>query len=243
MAQKPHELRIKLLNPAGATPDDEMIIQTLASVPPKTKFQTGDLALLIEVPKHLQHQGVIPRMWEVRLVVSRYQFEFHRLLHQTGGMHDYAIAHIEAARRLPRNRWAEPVIYAHAFPHGEWPSSAEWFPGHCLRRLAMRAPTEEWEPILDEFSTPFIGYDPSMFGAGVVFDLAPDIYGDQRAHKRPLVFEEDSFHRVCLFGLEEEAMVAVAPHELDIAAYDYFDERDGTPLIDFSHIEPEDISG
>jgi hypothetical protein len=233
MANKPHELRIKLLNPHGATPEDTAIIETLASVPPKTKFQPGDLALLIEVPKHLQHVELVPRMWEVRFVVSRYQFEFHRLLHQTGGMHDFAIAQIEAARRLPRNRWADPVVYAHAFPHGEWPSSAEWFPGHCLQRLTMRAPTEEWEPILDEFSSPFVGYDPSMFGAGVVLDLAPDIYGDQRNRKRPLVFEEDAFHRVCLFGLEEESMVAVPPYELDLAAYDYFGDRreDPGPMI------------
>jgi hypothetical protein len=223
MHTKPHELRIKILNPHGTTPEDEAIIDTLASVPPKTKFQTGDLALLQEVPRHLQHVEAIPRMWEVRFVVSRYQFEMHRLLHQTGGMLDYVIAHVETTRRVPRHKQEDPIVYAHAFPHGEWPSSAEWFPGHCLQRLALRAPTEDWEPILDEFSSPFLGYDSSLFGAGVVLDLAPDIYGDQRPKRRPLGLEESAFHRVCLLGLEEESMVAVPPHELDTEQSNYFD--------------------
>jgi hypothetical protein len=109
----------------------------------------------------------------------------------------------------------------------------------------MRAPTEEWEPILDEFSTPFMGYDASMFGAGVVLDLAPDIYGDQRGRRRPLNFEEDAFHRVCLFGLEEESMVPVPPHELDVAFCDYFDVNEHhapseVALIDDVHVQMEE---
>jgi hypothetical protein len=227
---KPHELRIQVINPMGMTPDDEAFVSMLTQYPPKTKFQAGDLAMLVEVPRHfhmasygLGEIGVVPNIWEVRAVYSRYQFELHRLVHQTGGMIDWATSQIEMSKRLPPNRYTEAVIYAHAFPHGQWPSSAEWFPAWCLKRLMLKAPTPEWQPILDEFSTPYMGYDMQDFGAGVVFDLAPDIYGDQRAHKNPLGFEEESFHRAALVGLEEKCMVPSDIHDLDTSAADIFD--------------------
>lgn len=223
--RKPHELRIQVINPHGMTPEDQAFVSMLQQYPPRTNFQSGDLAMLIEVPKHISdHEGRIPNMWEVRAVYSRYQFELHRLVHQTGGMFDWAVSQIEMARRLPPNRYRDPVIYAHAFPHGAWPSSAEWFPDWCLKRLVLRAPTEDWQPILDEFSTPFLGYNEADFGAGVVFDLAPDIYADQRQVLKPLSFEEDAFHRVALVaGLEEKCMVPSDIRDLDTSAADIFD--------------------
>lgn len=227
--QAEHELRVQVINHAGLTPNDEAFLELLQQYPPRTNIKVGDLAMLLEVPRHLAGQGPYPNIWEVRLVVSRFQFELHRLVHQTGGMFDFAIAQIEAARRLPPHRYTDPVFYAHAFPHGQWPSSAEWFPSWCLKRLMLRAPTEEWEPILDEFSSPYMGYDPSDFGAGIVFDLAPDIYDDQRRKTRPLSFEEDSFHRACLLGLEESCMVPSATEDLSSSASDIFDIWSGTP--------------
>lgn len=222
----PHELRIRVLNPQGMTPEDEAFVSLMLEYPPRTKFKTGDLAMLTTVPRHLGGQGPYPNIWEVRTIVSRYQLELHRLVHQGGNsplMFDWAINQMEVARRLPPNRRNDAVIYAHAFPHGQWPSSAEWFPEWCLRRLVMRGPTEEWEPILDEFSTPYVGYDPNAFSAGVVLDMAPDIYGDQRQVKRPLSFEEDAFHRACLVGLEEHCMVPSADGDIETAASDIFD--------------------
>lgn len=226
---KPHELRIQVINPHGMTPEDAAFVSMLAEYPPKTKFQSGDLAMLVSVPKHFHsgltftEPGAVPNIWEVRAVYSRFQFELHRLVHQTGGMFDWAISQIEMSRRLPPNRYREAVIYAHAFPHGQWPSTAEWFPEWCLKRLMLKAPTPDWQPILDEFSTPYVGYDPRDFGAGVVFDLAPDIYGDQRGKTQPLVFEEESFHRAALVGLEEKCMVPSDIHDLDMTAVDIFD--------------------
>ncbi len=222
--KKPHELRIQVINPHGMTPDDAAFVELLQQYPPRTQFQSGDLAMLLEVPRHLtQVEARFPNIWEVRAVYSRYQFELHRLVHQTGGMFDWAIAQIEMSRRLPPNRYCEAVVYAHAFPHGQWPSSAEWFPEWCLKRLMLRAPTPEWEPILDEFESPYHGYDPRDFGAGVVFDMAPDIYGDGRHHVHPLGFEEDSFHRIALMGLEEKCMVPSESHDLGSSTIDIFD--------------------
>lgn len=218
-----HELRVQLINPAGMTPEDEAFLSLLSEYPPNTRMKVGDLAKLLEVPRHLAGQGPYPNVWEIRLVISRYQFELHRIVHQTGGLFDFAVAQIEASKRLPPHRYNDPVFYAHAFPHGQWPSSAEWFPSWCLKKLVLRAPTENWEPILDEFSTPYMGYDPRDFGAGVVFDLAPDIYADQRQKQRPLGFEEDSFHRACLLGLEEACMVPSADGDLDVTSSDIMD--------------------
>lgn len=222
--RKAHELRIQVVNPAGMSADDAAFVSLLQEHPPRTRFQHGDLAMLVGVPKHLGGRTHLPNMWEVRAVYSRYQFELQRLMNQTGGMFDWALNQLELNRRLPPNRWHEPVVYAHAFPHGEWPSSAEWFPEWCLRRLSLRAPTENWEPILDEFSTPYMGYDPADFGSGIVFDLAPDIYGDQRPKKRPLSFEEESFHRVALVaGLEEKCIVPAEVQDIGTDAVDIFD--------------------
>lgn len=223
LIRTPHELRIQVLNPMGMTPNDEAFVSLMLEYPPNTKFKTGDLAMLKVVPRHLDGHGPYPNIWEVRNVVSRYQLMLHNLVHQSGGMFDWAVNMMEVTRRLPPNRRNEPVIYAHAFPHGEWPSSAEWFPEWCLKRLVLRGPTEEWEPILDEFQSKFVGYDADAFGAGVVLDMAPDIYGDQRAKKRPLTFEEDAFHRTCLVGLEEACMVPSVDGEIETAASDIFD--------------------
>lgn len=208
---KPPELRIQLLNPAGTTPDDEIFIELLAKYPPRTSLQTGDICELVRLPRDLHGEGPYPNIWEVRAVYSRWQQALHGIVHRNPGMFDWAVAQLEAVESMRQFRhpsyWRDAVVYAHAFPHGQWPSSAEWFPEWCLKKLPFVAPTLPWEPILDEFSTPFHGYDPARFGAGVVLDLAPDIYGDQRNRKRPLNFEEDAFHKVCLFGLEEDCMV------------------------------------
>lgn len=227
--KKPHEMRIQVLNPAGMTPEDAAFVDLLAKYPPRTNFASGDLAMLLEVPRHLSGEGPYPNIWEVRAVYSRWQFTLHNLVHQSGGMFDWAITQIEVARRLPPNRYREAVVYAHAFPHGEWPSSAEWFPESCLKRLVLKAPTEDWHPILDEFSSPFVGYDEKSFGSGIVFDLAPDIYADQRAKTRPLGFEEDAFHKACLLGLEEHCMVPSATENLhrsfEADLYDVWGDR------------------
>ena len=219
---QPHELRIQVLNPAGMTPDDEMMVDLMRRFPPRTELRTGDLCQLTEVPYHLSGEGPYPNIWEVRAVYSRWQQMLHDIVHQNPGMLDWAVVQIELSTKLPPNRYRDPVVYAHAYPHGQWPSSAEFFPEYCLRKLPLVAPTEDWAPILDEFSSPFVGYDPKNFGAGVVIDLAPDIYGDQRQRRRPLCFEEESFHVACLLGLEETCMVPAANADLrhDIINYD-----------------------
>lgn len=205
--KKVPELRIQVLNPAGMTPEDAVFAELLMKYPPRTNLSAGDLCRLVSIPSAFAGDGPFPNIWEVRAVYSMWQRMLHDFVNKNGGAFDWALTQIEVAQHLPPNRYREPVVYAHAFPHGEWPSSAEWFPEYCLERMPLVAPTPAWEPILDEFSSPFRGYDPAQVGTGIVLDLAPDIYGDQRPRTRPLVFEEDAFHKVCLLGLEEACMV------------------------------------
>jgi hypothetical protein len=211
--RKPHELRVQLLNPEGATPNDVLFMDMLAQYAPRTRLSPGDLCLLQEIPNHLIKNGPYPNVWEVRAVYSHWQYLLHRIVHLQDEFNP-VLAQIETARRLSPYKYRDPIVYAHAFPHGQWPSSAEWFPEQCLKRMVLQAPVENWEPILDEFSSPFLGYDPDQFSAGVVLDLAPDIYGDQRRYTRPLSIEEDSFHQVCLLGLEEACMVPNVKEEI-----------------------------
>jgi hypothetical protein len=229
--KKVPELRIQVLNPAGMTPEDAMFAELLMKYPPRTELAAGDLCQLVSVPSELAHEGPYPNIWEVRGVYSEWQRTLYNIVNRNGGQLDWAMAQIAAAVELPKNRYREPWVYAHAFPHGEWPSSAEWFPEYCLHKLVLAgAPTPAWEPILDEFSSPFRGYDPAQVATGIVLDLAPDIYGDQRPRTRPLVFEEDIFHKTCLLGLEELCMVPTADaamlHDPLGNYYDRYDHPD-----------------
>ena len=214
--KQPHELRLTMLNPAGMTPDDHAFVELLRKYPPRSGLKSGDICELINLPPSYAGQGPFPNFWEVRATYSRWQLRLHDFVQKHGAWRiDWAVAQIEAMRMsrfddedsLMPPKYTDSFIYAHAFPHGEWPSSAMWIPEWCLRKTPLIAPTEAWEPILDEFSSPFVGYDESKFGAGVVLDLAPDVYGDQRTRTRPLSFEEGAFHLACLLGLEERCMV------------------------------------
>jgi len=214
--RQPHELRLTLLNPAGMTPDDHAFVELLRKYPPRTNMKAGDICELTHLPPEYVGQGPFPNFWEVRATYSRWQLRLHDFVQKNGAWKlDWAVAQIEAMRAIRYTeedshlppKYTDSFVYAHAFPHGEWPSSATWFPEWCLRKTPLIAPTEGWEPILDEFSSPFVGYDPEQFAAGVVLDLAPDVYKDGRNRTRPLEFEEGAFHLACLLGLEERCMV------------------------------------
>lgn len=223
MFGRPHELRYQILNPEGMTPDDVQFVELMAKYPPITKFQSGDLARLVEVPNHLRGQGPLPGVWLVQAVYSRYQFALYQLVQQHRGYLDWTIMQIEVARRLLPTERRETLLYAKAFPEGQWVTS-ELFPEDCLYRSPLKAPIRDgWEPTLDELSTPFLGYAQTE---GIVLDFAPDIYKDERYVQRPLVIEEGAFHQACLLGMEELCMVpsvhegSFRQHGSDIFDYD-----------------------
>lgn len=196
-------LPVIYLNEFGPTPDEFEFLDNMREYPPKTKFKPGDIGavraeLLI---------GIIdsfPRIWQIRFVVSKYQYHMHEILHRYPGIgFDHAHEFLPMDDRL----FCDPMLYAHAFPHGLYPNTCQWFEGFELKRMPLRAPTENWEPILDEFETPFLGYDTSGLGASFHLDLAPDRYDIAQRRKNPLSFEEETFNSMCNFGLEETMVV------------------------------------
>jgi len=216
------------LNEYGPSEAELEIIDNMDSYPPDTKFKQGDIAFLKSPPPWLRwemagpkwaHFG-IPQVWQVRFVISTFQFEMHRMVHEHAEMGlglDQAHNFLEEGPgSLPRHHYRNPIVYAHAFPHGYYPNTCHWFPERVLKRLVLRAPTENWEPILDEFNTPFTGYDPTRFNAGFVLDMAPDRYDIAQDLQRPLTAEEGSFHSACLLGLEQHMVNPMLnPVEID----------------------------
>lgn len=203
-------LPLIFLNQHGPSPDEFDFLDNMAAYPPRTTFKTGDLALLRR--KYLEEDTitshVTPRMWQVRFVVSRYQYEMHQIIQRHPGVgFDHAHDHLG----IPEKKYRDAVIYAHAFPHGIYPNSCRWFGYRELKRMMLRAPTEEWAPILDEFETPFLGYNDGGIGTSFHFDLAPDRYDIAQNKQSPLSFEEDTFHSACMFGFEK---MMVAPREV-----------------------------
>lgn len=125
------------------------------------------------------------------------------------------------------NEWDfyKPVIYAHGWPHGNFPDTAAWFMNpKQLTKMNLLDETQPWEPLLDEFQTPLVGFDTD---APFSLDIAPDNYAGGVSKRRPLNHEEATFHTACLLGLEEYIMVPVHPEKLL--------DRNGTPLLDEQH--------
>lgn len=193
------------------TPDEMDIIKNLREFPPRTNLGRGDLVMLKHLPtKQWLDFTKVPRVWQVRFVVSAYQFHMHSIVHEDPSVGlDQAVAMLE--QNLHHHRYEQPMVYCHAFPHGHYPNTAQWFPEHALRQIVLRAPNENWELLLDEFQTPFYGFDTDYLRGRFVFDMAPDLYGRAKNNNKPLRPEEETFHSACLLGLEEIMMKPVEP--------------------------------
>jgi len=202
-----YELPIHVLDSKGLTSADEEILLAMSEYPPKTNLKKGDLVYLTEPTPYTRVNARlgIPRLWQIRLVISAWTFELHRIAQdpyvRPAGI-DYAISVLES-QNFPRRKWQTPIIYAHGYPHGRWPDTASWFPERVLRRVTFREATQPWETILDEAKAPFRGYDASQLIVPYTFDLAPDMYSDGENIGGPFSFEHNTAHTIALLGGEE----------------------------------------
>jgi hypothetical protein len=201
-----YELPIHILDQRSMTQADEEILSAMTEYPPATNLKKGDLVYLTETTPYTRISRIgVPRLWQVRLVISAWTFELHRIAqdpyHKPAGI-DYAIGVLEA-QNFPRSKWRKPIVYAHGYPHGNWPDTASWFPERVLRKITFREATQPWERILDEAQAPFRGYDASQLVVPYTFDLAPDMYSAGENLGRPFSFEQDTAHTIALLGGEE----------------------------------------
>lgn len=186
------------------TDTDIEILNEMVDWFPRTHLKTGDLVVLNPTKDNLLRYSMSgdPQTWQIRFVVSAYQFELHNIIQRyPNASFDQALVSLEGRGMVRPHQYRMPVVYAHGFPHGLWPDSARWFPGHALKKLVLRAPNQHWPGILDEFKTPFYGYDTDLIRSRFVMDLAPDLYSRGKGGK-PLSHEEETFHSACLMGLE-----------------------------------------
>jgi hypothetical protein len=202
-----YNMPIILVDPRSMRPEDEELLLALSQHAPRTKFRPGDIAMLDgHVPKKLvvTHER-IPRMWEVRFVVSRWAMEamltVHSKLDVRGLDHLYEI--IRSHGGLPEQAYRNPVIYAHGYPHGIYPNTAAWLSEWNLKKLAIRDPVIGWHEIVEESGAPFFGYDTSGLVAPFQFEVAPDKYSGGHNLQHPFMHEEPGVQTLCTMGLEE----------------------------------------
>lgn len=202
-----YEMPVVLMDPRFITSQDEELLVALSQHAPKTRFKPGDLAMLDgQVPKKLVvTQDRIPRMWEVRFVVSRWAMEamltIHSRLDVAGIDHLFEI--IRSHGGLPSHSYKNPVIYAHGYPHGIYPNTAAWLSEWNLKKIAIRDPIVGWHEIVEEAGAPFLGYDTSGLVAPFQFEVAPDKYSVGQNIARPFQHEEPSVHTLCTMGFED----------------------------------------
>lgn len=199
------------------------LLNTLDKYPPRGEFRVGDLAVLHKIPSYLMTRGDgrMPVYWQVRMVLSLWAYDCWAMgnalhldgrwgpaLEHFGGDVGKLMAHFST---IPSYKAHKPVIYAHGFPHGMWPNTAAWFYEGHLTRDFLRGRNEDWELILDEAHTHYVGLSPEAMVHGFSLDLAPDLYGNGEKLHRPFSFEEDAFHSLSCLGAEEAAVRGVDP--------------------------------
>jgi hypothetical protein len=208
--------------------NNEILMQLITMYPPKTIYRPGMLANLTRAPDALRNglrklHGQLPRLWKVRYVISLWGYAV-MLEAQTGSyttdegviLSDHLVDSIE--RNLPRHKWRNPLVYAHAMPHGMYPASTYYLPERSLSPITTvidGRPHEQptWEEITDEAKTHFLGYDLGNHQVGLGFDMAPDDYDSGEAigvfrHEEPTV---QTLH---ILGYEQELMVPLDAHLL-----------------------------
>lgn len=200
------DLPINIIDPHGMTEADLTMISAMAEHPPVSKFKPGHICHLKEATYYLkQTNELIPRLWQVRFVISAWQQEIMKLVHGSRSTIqgiDHAVAILEAAGFHEVN-YTKPILYCHAFPHGLYPDSAAWIHERYLQRIPFMEQNQNWEVILDEARAPFVGFDSMGLRAPFTYDLAPDLYQNGEAIGRPFSFEEATVQTAAMLGLEE----------------------------------------
>lgn len=204
-----YELPIVLIDPRSVTPLDEELLSVCAEYPPRTRFRRGDLALITgDIPLKLRRDHErIPRVWEVRFVVSKWAREAMLTLQSTLGADlrgpDQLRSFIDNCGGLGEYQRETPVIYAHGYPHGIYPNSLAWLPEHQLKRIPFRDPIQPWRDVVESAGSHFYGYDSNGLVKPFGWELAPDDYSHGSNLGRPFNWEEPNVETLCLGGLEE----------------------------------------
>jgi hypothetical protein len=224
------DLPINIIDPRAMTEADANMIAAMAEHPPHTKFKAGDLCYITEATPYQRHSSrLIPRMWQIRFIISAWQHELMRLVHSHNlgtiqGI-DHAVALLEQ-QGFYATKYTRPIMYCHAFPHGIYPDSAAWIHERNLKLIPFRELNQPWTNILDEARAPFMGYDSKGLVAPYTYDLAPDLYKNGENLDRPFSFEEATVHTAALLGLEEIMFRPVDPYYLgpngDVCVEDRF---------------------
>jgi hypothetical protein len=198
-------------------------LEALDAHKPQSEFRVGDLAIIHKMPSYLRTRDadLAPCYWQVRMVISLWTYEAWALGNalRLDGRWDEGLRHFDGDvykmlqhfSSIPSYKAKKAVIYAHGFPHGMWPNTAAWFFDGHLTRDFLRSGNEDWELILDEAHTTYVGLAPEAVMNGISLDLAPDLYGSGEKLQRPFSFEESAFHTLSCFGAEEAAVRGINP--------------------------------
>lgn len=211
------ELPIQIIDPNSITLADEEMLVAMSEHPPASKFRPGDLGYLTEAPPYLRNtRKLLPRIWQVRFVISQWQHELMTLVQSQPVVYgiDHAVTLLEQ-HGFPEAKYRKPMLYCHAFPHGMHPDSAAWMPERVLRKIMFREQNQTWPTILDEAKAPFVGYDPSGLLVPYIYDLAPDLYAEGENLGHPFSFEEATVHTAALLGMEEVLCRPVDPYYIN----------------------------
>ncbi len=195
---------LHIIDHRDLTESDLEVMAAMDLYKPRTKFKSGDIAVLRSVPDILRlRHTYVPRFWQVRFVMSRWTYEL--ILGMQSAAHPQGI--IDSVD-IPPNEYCRPVIYAHGFPHGLNPDTATWFGEPDLRRVKLRDSTEGWDRILDAAAAPYLGHDTENLRSTVIPDLAPDQYSSG-SNTSLFPWEEATVHTAALLGLERPLLSRV----------------------------------
>jgi hypothetical protein len=184
---------------------DEDLIAEMAKFRPRTRLREGDFVLLTSVPHYLKYRRILPRCWKVRFVVTRWAYELMSITLQHGGTLtlDHAKQQLERFSRMRPQDVRTPMIFAHGYPHGQYPDSAAWLPWELVRRTTFRELAMPWPEIVEEAGANYLGYDSDKLPTRFVFDVAPDNYAHGDDIGRPFRAEEPLVHTLHYAGLDE----------------------------------------
>lgn len=235
------------------TPEEEIALWTMDRYMPNTRFKPGDHFMLKNaIEKHLHYRRPIPSTWEVRFVISAWAYEIYSSwqVETTGSGHGFGIVPLVQSNITPESNYiiAEliedeivsngilhpsdytlPVVYAHGWPHGAFPDTAAWFFRHKdLVKLNLTDTSQPWDELLQEFKTPYLGYETDGH-MNFSLDIAPDHYAGGVSKRAPLLHEEASFHTACLLGLEEYIMTPISADKLTRPLLDVHHDVFATP--------------
>lgn len=190
---------------------DEELLMAMTEERPRTRFREGDFVMLTRVPPYLaSKREIVPRCWKIRFIVTRFAYElWATFLHYGGALSPTQCEQLveNSPQFAPEHRWL-PLIYAHGYPHGEYPDSTAWLPHTLLRRTIFNEHTMEWTSIIEEAGADYKGYDTNEINGHISLDLSPDNYRSGSNIGKPFRIEEPLMNVLCLHqGMEEQLRV------------------------------------